>query len=559
MKGLSGSIPYANDLLSLSDICVLTEHHLYRCELHRLNDICSDVEVCAKSCKLLNDHNVHERFGYGGVAILWRNSLSHCVTLCNDLGDDRLCVVKLQKATGELLYIIAVYLPQQNCYISNFQETVDNLECIIDQCELDGEVIVVGDMNCHFGCDIPVGPRAWGNSTRNAKYLHGIIARKNMYIADLSESCRGPKHTYYVERVGKSYIDHCVVSNALRYRITNCEVLHDDIHNNSDHLPLVIHVDVRDLPTLHHPHQPRVIKHVWHRLKQEDIQAGYTHQLQREVQHVLSQFTYQGDFLDSHCNIEDFISKLVNAMLTVSQRTVPIVRHLRGAKPYWSPQLTQLSRQQRTVRSHWIADGRPRDDHHDTWRQYKAAKREFQRVQRQAEYRYNIEAMEELAESEQIDQRYFWYLISKSRKSASSDSKRLQPTRGVDGTLLYDPDAVNRSWETYYVDLHTPKDLPEYDDVHKAFVTETVSALPHTYLADNESGHAFTLDEVEKKCIKLKLKKAAGWDGIFGEHIRYGGPTLYRALYILFNSITARRMVPEHFKKAVIIPIPKGH
>ena len=102
--------------------------------------------------------------------------------------------------------------------------------------------------------------------------------------------------------------------------------------------------------------------------------------------------------------------------------------------------------------------------------------------------------MEELAESEQIDQRYFWYLISKSRKSASNDSKRLQPTRGVDGTLLYYPGAVNRSWETYHVDLHTPKDLPEYDNVHKAFVTETVSALPHTYLADNESGHSFTFD-----------------------------------------------------------------
>ena len=33
---------------------------------------------------------------------------------------------------------------------------------------------------------------------------------------------------------------------------------------------------------------------------------------------------------------------------------------------------------------------------------------------------------------------------------------------------------------------------------------------------------------------------------------------LYTELYILFNSITARRMVPEHSKKAVIIPISKG-
>ena len=39
MRGLQGSHPYVNQLLSNNDICVLSEHHLYECELHKLSNI----------------------------------------------------------------------------------------------------------------------------------------------------------------------------------------------------------------------------------------------------------------------------------------------------------------------------------------------------------------------------------------------------------------------------------------------------------------------------------------------------------------------------------------
>ena len=128
MKGLSGAVPYASELLTSCDICVLTEHHLYECELYRLGNISPDVDVYGKSCNILNDRSVYTSPRYGGVAILWRSSLSHAISKCHNLGDDRICVVKLKTSSGALLFIIAVYLPQQNCYISNFQEITDKLE-----------------------------------------------------------------------------------------------------------------------------------------------------------------------------------------------------------------------------------------------------------------------------------------------------------------------------------------------------------------------------------------------------------------------------------------------
>ena len=78
-----------------------------------------------------------------------------------------------------------------------------------------------------------------------------------MCISDLSDSCMGPNYTFCVEGVGKSYIDHCVVSGGMANYVSHCEVLHDTVQNTSDHLPLVVHVRVSDLPKLQYPDQTK--------------------------------------------------------------------------------------------------------------------------------------------------------------------------------------------------------------------------------------------------------------------------------------------------------------
>ena len=59
-------------------------------------------------------------------------------------------------------------------------------------------------------------------------------------------------------------------------------------------------------------------------------------------------------------------------------------------------------------------------------------------------------------------------------------------------------------------------------------------------------------------CKSLKCGKAPGWDRITPEHVKYGGDLLMRCLTSLFNIIIVTEVVPTHFKKGVIIPIPKG-
>ena len=68
-----------------------------------------------------------------------------------------------------------------------------------------------------------------------------------------------------------------------------------------------------------------------------------------------------------------------------------------------------------------------------------------------------------------------------------------------------------------------------------------------------------TVTQVRELCHSLKKNKAAGWDLVTGEHMIYGSDTLYNILALIVNNhISASHNVPVHFRKGIIVPIPKG-
>ena len=59
-----------------------------------------------------------------------------------------------------------------------------------------------------------------------------------MNIIDLSSHfCVGPMYTFYVEGVGQSYIDNCIISSQLSKCVVPCEVIEDNINNTSQAYP----------------------------------------------------------------------------------------------------------------------------------------------------------------------------------------------------------------------------------------------------------------------------------------------------------------------------------
>ena len=65
------------------------------------------------------------------------------------------------------------------------------------------------------------------------------------------------------------------------------------------------------------------------------------------------------------------------------------------------------------------------------------------------------------------------------------------------------------------------------------------------------------VSEVSKAVSRLKLNKAAGFDGIQPEHIKYGGFTLALYLSVAFTMFIRHSFVPMQFRTSYIVPVVK--
>ena len=432
MRGLQGSHPYVNQLLSHNDICILSEHHLYECELHKLSNINSNFDVYAKSATSLNNDNIHHHKGHGGVAILWRKSLSHNVRKCTELGNDRICVVKVSTNNSVPIYIIGVYLPQRDSIISDFDEYLYHLEYIIEKCQSEGYVAIMGDFNCHFGSGN--GPRAWGVTTRNAAKLIKVINRKSLYAADLESLSSGPTYTFHVSGVGTSYIDHCVISKRLSCNIVKCAVIDDDIMNTSDHLP--ISVDIKaNLPNSSNISNDNMAPRVaWGKFSPAEIHDLYTAPVERELHNIYTDYMLSQKSHETP--IDDLLQRTIECIINTANRNLPKVQFSKTIKPYWSDVLTNLNETQKVAWRRWVTQGRPRDMNNTSWLQYKEAKRCFRAALRDAEKRYDRKCIDELCNSQTVDHKYFWRLINKHKKIKVFTHATLDEDSG---TILYEP------------------------------------------------------------------------------------------------------------------------
>ena len=115
-RGVKNAVPYLHHLIENdSDIIAITEHWLWPCQLHMLQNIHPDYDGFGFS-----DNRLHENTdlirGCGGVGIIWKKSLS--VSPVTNISSDRLCAVRLSVHDDPenvcSITILCVYLPSSD-------------------------------------------------------------------------------------------------------------------------------------------------------------------------------------------------------------------------------------------------------------------------------------------------------------------------------------------------------------------------------------------------------------------------------------------------------------
>ncbi len=354
MRSLAPAAGYLKYLAQNNDILVCSEHRLFNYQLYRIKDYLPGYEVYAKASADLEDSMSCTRSGHCGLFIAWSEEISSQVRRI-DVDSDRICTIQICNAYSDdksNLYIIGVYLPQQACQISDFQTHLNKLEVLIERCSCDGEVVILGDFNCNFGSE--VGTRFSGTTTPNARKLINLCNRKGLLIVYKDVMCSGPKYSFFVEGVGESYVDHVIVSSTLKGAVEKCEILEDSTENTSDHLPITMTLSLDKLPV----RSPRVAtRHIkWHKLSDNDIKVRYTDPTEALLSNAFP-------FIDEDTVLMEYALAEVVTVLSeiLDEVSLPLYTKVnKSVKPYWTRDLTAVSKKAKQIWHDWCNEGRPR-------------------------------------------------------------------------------------------------------------------------------------------------------------------------------------------------------
>jgi len=160
---------------------------------------------------------------YGGVAILWKKTLSNYVHITKY--DDPRIIGCNVTVNAHVNMFLNVYLPyQRDDNHDDYMNYLGKISSIISQCE-SSYIRIVGDFNATVGSPFE-------------QELFSFVNANNMHISDYELLGReSGTHTYVSDAHSTtSWLDHYVCSTSMRANICDLEVL--DKLPSSDHLPI---------------------------------------------------------------------------------------------------------------------------------------------------------------------------------------------------------------------------------------------------------------------------------------------------------------------------------
>lgn len=242
-RGFWVAKPYLVHLMQNADILAISVK-LYPHELYHLNSLSNDFISWGKSSYDLELRNYGRVPDHSGVALLFRKSIAGHAQPLTNLGSDRICVIRIHAPGRQCIHVVAVYLPQANCRISDYQTQLDILENTVTDCMQSGQVIIIGDWNAHYGQEW--GSRWIGRTTANGLKTRPFLERCSLQFADRDTNTSGPMYTYCGENGGISYIDHCAITTDLQPSVKRCAVSPNKAKNTSDHLLVSISLNIEN-------------------------------------------------------------------------------------------------------------------------------------------------------------------------------------------------------------------------------------------------------------------------------------------------------------------------
>ena len=333
-RGLVTSIPYLKELMKESDVISLSEHWLQPNRLCILNEISDDFNVISRSSKYADSSNFGYKRGQGGVALFWRKTIKGISPITNSI-NDRICGIRYQSNGGRLINIYSLYLPSPGSQ-DDYSAYIDFLADTISNNERGVLSIVFDDMNGD------VGHLGGSRSHRPPNKLRKVVAKFfrefSLVPMNMKVGTKGPLNTFRGS-MGSSTLDYIAVPQSLEGNVSDCQVIDEDILNNSDHLAVTLCLSIEGIMSSYI--KPKASRIKWGKINPDMLKEWY-----RDPTGSFCLDLFDEGRLDVNNPelIDEVIDKITKRLSSLSNK-LPRYKFRKHLRPFWNETLTWLKRE----------------------------------------------------------------------------------------------------------------------------------------------------------------------------------------------------------------------
>lgn len=521
-KNVYNSQACIKNILDFSDFICIQEHWLFKFEQENIGDLFSKTSW---TCKSVDENNpippTQRPRGYGGVAILWKQSMDHLVEQIED-GSERIICIKL-KVKPKPILLICAYMPCNGSKQANthFKECLDQLHEIITKYSDTCTPVLCGDWNCDLMKSSKKPARSiWMEEFINSKKLAFKPTPLTFIHPNGNES---------------STIDYIFVHSNLADKVNNTIRLDMLPNNTSDHYPLLTEIEIEMDSGKEKDKNFTSNKIKWDKIDLLQYQECLTKSLQENI------IDFEND--------PTAITKLMDTIIATQESIVPTSKKSsQRSKHIWNDEIENSLKTNKKALYEWKMEGKPQIG--ETMQVRKRTKKQLRKARRQEIARQRDESLQTIMNAKQRDSKIFHKLVNAQRKSKRNGISDLC----VEDKTYSTREEILQGWNEHFSKLATPETTDLKSDTNKKFDIDIIEEI----CKENAEPLVFTSEEVDKAINQLNTNKAPDIYGITAEHIRYGGDALLQGVTAIINNICKEASVPDCLKHGILTPIFKN-
>ena len=215
---------------------------------------------------------------------------------------------------------------------------------------------------------------------------------------------------------------------------------------------------------------------------------------------------------------------------------------------WWTGEVEQAVREKKEAYLDCLSSRGNRELERVKWDIYRDKNREVKRLVRESKKQVEEEFGRQLSEKWGENKKLFWKEVKRVRGGMVGECRGIKDERGM---MMNDKEQVCQRWKEYYDQLLNVRN--ERESIVSCMGMNSVHGTGRP-VEERE----IIREEVCRALKKLKTGKAPGIDGIRGEMLKCGGEVVVDWIFCLCKLAWESSVVPEDWKKGIIIPIYKG-